>query len=70
MRSDIKENTSIRHPWHHHHVKTRTRLSVSLSDELIKEIDERRGLAKRSNYIEYLIRKGLKPSSANKNLNS
>ena len=40
-------------------VKTRTRLSVSLSDQLIKEIDRRRGLAKRSTYIEHLIRKAL-----------
>jgi len=30
----------------------RTRLSVSLSDDLIKEIDDRRGLAKRSRYVE------------------
>jgi metal-responsive CopG/Arc/MetJ family transcriptional regulator len=41
------------------HVKTRTRLSVSLSDQLIKEIDRRRGLIKRSTYVEHLIRRGL-----------
>jgi len=37
----------------------RTRLSVSLSEDLIAEIDEWRGLAKRSSYMEHLIRLGL-----------
>jgi len=41
------------------HVKTRARLSVSLSDQLIQEIDRRRGLAKRSTFVEHLIRIGL-----------
>ncbi|MFH2109755.1 MAG: hypothetical protein ABIJ47_00690 [Candidatus Bathyarchaeota archaeon] len=47
-------------------MKTRTRLSVSLSDQLIQEIDQRRGLAKRSTYVEHLIRRGLETSTDKK----
>jgi len=37
----------------------KTRVSVSISDHLVQEIDARRGLAKRSNYVEHLMMKGL-----------
>ena len=40
-------------------MKCRSRISVSLSDELIELIDKKRGLIKRSTYVEMLIRKGL-----------
>ena len=41
-------------------MKKKSRISISLSDELINEIEEKRGFIKRLNYIEFLIRRGLK----------
>jgi len=37
----------------------KTRSSFSLSDELLEEIDNRRGLAKKSTFVEYQLRKSL-----------
>jgi metal-responsive CopG/Arc/MetJ family transcriptional regulator len=41
----------------------KTKVSLSLSDPLVKEIEARRGLTKRSTYIEHLITKGLETSA-------
>jgi len=40
-------------------VRRKSRVSVSLSDEVIEEVERRRGLAKRSTYFESLIRRAL-----------
>jgi metal-responsive CopG/Arc/MetJ family transcriptional regulator len=34
-------------------------ISISLSEELIKELDSKRGLVPRSAYIEFLLKKAL-----------
>jgi len=41
-------------------MRRKSRVSLSLSDDLISEIEERRGLISRSRFVEYLIRRGLK----------
>jgi len=40
-------------------VRRKSRVSVSLSDEVIEEVERRRGLVKRSTYYESLIRRAL-----------
>jgi len=40
-------------------VRRKSRVSVSLSDEVIEEVERRRGLVKRSTYFESLIRRAL-----------
>jgi len=40
-------------------MRRKSRISVSLSDDVIKEVERRRGLVKRSTYYESLIRKAL-----------
>ena len=40
-------------------MRRRSRVSLSLSDDLISEIEERRGLISRSRFVEYLIHRGL-----------
>jgi len=40
-------------------LRRKSRISVSLSDEVIEEVERRRGLVKRSAYYESLIRKAL-----------
>ena len=42
------------------------RISITLSDEFIKKIDRRRGLAKRSSYIEHLIERGFETQKGEK----
>jgi len=44
----------------------KTRVSVSISDQIVREIDRRRGLTKRSTYVEYLIMRGLETSADKK----
>jgi hypothetical protein len=41
-------------------MKRKSALNVSLSIELIEDLERRRGLVKMSNYVEHLIRRGLK----------
>ena len=41
-------------------MRRKSRVSISLSDEIISEIEERRGLISRSKFVEYLIRRGLR----------
>lgn len=41
-------------------MRRKSRVSLSLSDDLISEIEDRRGLISRSTFVEYLIRRGLK----------
>jgi len=41
-------------------MRRKSRVSLSLSDEIISEIEERRGLVSRSRFVEYLIRRGLR----------
>jgi hypothetical protein len=41
-------------------MKRKSALNVSLSNELIEDLERRRGLVKMSNYVEHLIRRGLK----------
>jgi Arc/MetJ family transcription regulator len=40
-------------------MRRKSRVSVSLSDEVIEEVERRRGLVKRSTYYESLLRKTL-----------
>jgi len=40
-------------------MKNKSALNVSLSNELIEDLERRRGLVKMSNYVEMLIRRGL-----------
>jgi Arc/MetJ family transcription regulator len=42
-----------------YHMSRKSRVSVSLSDEVIEEVERRRGLVKRSTYYESLIRSAL-----------
>lgn len=39
-------------------IMMKIRISITLSDELIEKIERRRGLVKRSSYIEHLIERG------------
>jgi len=39
-------------------IMMKTRISITLSDGLIEKIERRRGLVKRSSYIEHLIERG------------
>jgi metal-responsive CopG/Arc/MetJ family transcriptional regulator len=43
------------------------RVGVCLCEDLLRKIDEKRGLAKRSSYIEYLIVQGFKTLEEEKN---
>ncbi|MCW4048746.1 MAG: hypothetical protein NWE89_03315 [Candidatus Bathyarchaeota archaeon] len=36
----------------------KTRISITLCNELVEKIERRRGLVKRSSYIEHLIKRG------------
>ena len=47
-------------------IMMKIRISITLSDELIKKIDRRRGLAKRSSYIEHLIERGFETQKGEK----
>ena len=40
-------------------LRCKSRISLSLSDEVIDEVERKRGLVKRSTYYESLIRKAL-----------
>jgi len=42
-----------------YHMRCKSRISVSLSNEIIEEVGRRRGLVKRSSYYESLIRVAL-----------
>jgi Arc/MetJ family transcription regulator len=42
-----------------YHMRCKSRISVSLSNEIIEEVGRRRGLVKRSSYYESLLRKTL-----------
>ena len=42
-----------------YHMRRKSRVSVSLSDDVIEEVERRRGLVKRSTYCESLIRSAL-----------
>ena len=47
-------------------IMMKIRISITLSDEFIKKIDRRRGLAKRSSYIEHLIERGFETQKGEK----
>ena len=40
-------------------MRRKSRISISLSDEVVEEVERRRGLVKRSTFYESLIRKAL-----------
>jgi len=40
-------------------MSSKTRVSYSLSEEIVAEIEDRRGLVKKSTYVEDLLRKAL-----------
>ena len=40
-------------------MSSKTRVSYSLSEEVVAEIEDRRGLVKKSTYVEDLLRKAL-----------
>jgi len=40
-------------------MRRKIRISISLNDEVIEEVERRKGLVKRSTYYESLIRKAL-----------
>jgi len=43
----------------YYYMRRKSRVSVSLSDDVIEEVERRRGLVKRSTYCESLIRSTL-----------
>jgi len=43
----------------------KTRISISISEDLVKELDKMRGLVKRSNFIEYLVLLGIGELASN-----